>query len=145
MIVLLLKRALGTVLGRWVTGGVVAALLSGAVYWWYDTKAELIDDGRQECIQEIQKATVDALELQLANKNAAIEELRRLHADALILAEERKQRELEAFYRLEKLEAEMESQRNADPKYREWSDADLPDGVADRLRKAAGSSSGGSD
>jgi TolA-binding protein len=120
-------------------------LLGGAALWWHDHKSDLREEGRQECVQEINRATVDALEQQLENKNAAIEELRRLHADALIVAEERKQRELEAMDRLELLESEMEDQRNADPEYREWSDTDLPDGVADRLREAAGSSSGSGD
>jgi len=141
----LIKRILGSALGRWVTLGGVTLLLSLGTAWFLNYKAGLRDEGKLECVQEINRATVDALEQQLENKNAAIEELRRLHVNALIVAEERKQRELEAMDRLETLESEMEEQRNADPEYREWSDTDLPNGVADRLREAAGSSSGSGD
>ena len=100
MISLFVRKILSSVLGRWVTGGVVTLLLSLGTYLWMDFKSDLRDEGMQECVQEIQKATVDALEQQLANKQAAVDELRRLHAAALIVAEERKQREQEAMYRL---------------------------------------------
>jgi TolA-binding protein len=136
---MLVKKAIGTVLGRWVTGGVVTLLLGLAFAAYTNYKEGLRDEGKLECVQEIQQATVDALEEQLRKKDEAIAVLRELHAKNLVLVEERKQREQEAYDRLEGLERQIEEQRNADPNYREWADTDLPDGVADRLREAAGS------
>lgn len=134
MIGSLIARVVATSLGRWILGGAVALLLSAGAWKWHAFKEDLIHKGQQVCVQEINKATVDVLEQRLAQKDAALAEMRAIHADALVVAEERKQRELEAMFRLEELEDQMEKQKNEDPEYREWSATPLPDGVADRLR-----------
>lgn len=135
----LINTVFASQIGRWVTLGVVTLLLGGAVYKWVDFKSDLRDEGQQECIQKITQATVDSLEIALAEEKIAREKLikrllesERLNADALA-------RTREAEQRLKVFERERENQAAVDPPYREWRDIPLPDGVTDRLRSLAGS------
>jgi cytoskeletal protein RodZ len=132
-------------LGRWVTMGVVTVLLSGAgLWWWNNFKKDLIDEGKQECVQEINIATVTALEDALAEERSARARLA-ANLDAVAAAnKEAVERRHQAEAKLRTFEAEMRTQREKDDAYREWADTPLPDGVADRLREAAGSTSGNS-
>jgi len=133
----LIGFALKTALGRWVTGFSVAMLLGGAALTWHNHKEGLREEGIQECVQEINQATVDALEDALADERAAYA-LLLAHAEKTAqenaLALDRR-RELETS--LTALAEQMEKQKNEDPEYNEWSDTTLPGGVADRLREAA--------
>lgn len=116
-------------------------LLSGLAYKWYDFKRDLRDEGVQECVQEINIATVNALELALADERSAVAKLR-ASLDAVAVANQEaiaRRTKLEADLRT--IEAQIKAQRKTDETYREWADTPLPDGVADRLREAAGSSS----
>lgn len=139
MIGKLIKLLASSVTARWVTGFTVTLLLGGSWAAWHNHKQNLREEGIRECVQEINQATVDELQRQLANEVEANARL----ADELEVANQAnasaldRRRELETS--LTALAAEMEAQRNEDPTYREWSDSDLPDGVADRLRDAAGS------
>lgn len=138
----LLARILASVLGRWILGGVVALLLGSVAWKWYDFKQKLREAGMEECVQEINQATVDALETALADEKAA-----NVALIASLLAAEAANQEAVARRdasesRLATLEQQMENQRNEDPTYREWSSGDLPAGVVDRLREAARGSSG---
>jgi len=137
MIALILKRLFRTVLGRWVTGSVVALLLGGGALMWHNHKADLREEGRQECIQLVNEETMLQLE-------AALVEERRTNAELVALAEVNALANVEALARRQELEtsltalaAEMEKQRNEDPEYKEWGDAPLPDGVAERMREQA--------
>ena len=141
----IIKWALKTVLGRWVTASLIALLLSGLAYKWYDFKRDLRDEGVQECVQEINIATVNALELALADERSAVAKLR-ASLDAVAVANQEaiaRRTKLEADLRT--IEARIKAQRKTDETYREWADTPLPDGVADRLREAAGSSSDNTD
>lgn len=132
--------AFKTALGRWVTMGAVALLLGGAALKWHNHKEGLKEEGRQECVQEINQATVDALLVELENEraaNAALNASLAVAADANRLANERRD---EAVSNLRTIEAEMRTQEETDETYREWSADPLPDGVADRLRRAAAGS-----
>ncbi len=137
--------AFKTVAGRWVTGALVTLLLGGAALKWHTHKEGLREEGRLECVQEINKATVDALEDALADAESANAALRASLVAAAAANQEAEARRNESESRLAALEEQMEAQRNEDPDYREWSDTALPDGVADRLRQAAGSSSSDGD
>ena len=141
----LISLAFKTALGRWVTGITVALLLGGVALKWHNHKEGLREEGRIECVQEINQATIDELEQQLADKGAAnaklAEELDRANQENALALDRR--RELETS--LTALAAQIEEQRNNDESYREWSDTTLPGGVADRLREAAGSQAGSND
>lgn len=145
MIAQLLTKILASVLGRWILGGVVALLLGGGAWKWYDFKQKLREAGMQECVQEINQATVDALVAQLQNEKAANAALiARLEAAAAANREATERRKL-LKKQLDYLRGIMEGQRETDEVYREWSATVLPDGVADRLRQAAGSETGSGD
>lgn len=126
-----------SVTARWVTGFTVALLLGGGALTWHNHKEGLREEGIQECVQEINQATVDALEAQLSDERKANAELAASleHANQVNALALDRRRELETS--LTALAAEIEQQRKNDETYREWSDTDLPDGVADRLREAA--------
>jgi len=141
----LFTKLIASSLGRWALGIGVTMLLSGLAYKWYDFKRDLRDEGVQECVQEINIATVNALELALADERSAVAELR-ASLDAVAAANQEaiaRRTKLEADLRT--IEAQIKAQRKTDETYREWADTPLPDGVADRLREAAGSSSGNTD
>lgn len=132
----LIGKILGSVVSRWVTVGIVTALLGGAGLWWYKYKEGLRDEGAQECVQEIERATVEALEAALAAEKSARAELRaKMDAAAAANQEAQERREI-AEANLRTIEAQMRTQRETDETYREWADTPLPDGVADRLRQA---------
>lgn len=128
-----------TVVGRWVTGILVASLLSGSYAWWHNHKQNLREEGMQECVQEINQATMDGLELALADERSANVALTASLVAAAAVNQEAIARRVEAESNSTALKKQMEIQRNEDPEYREWADTTLPDGVADRLRQAAGS------
>lgn len=137
----LLTKILGSVVSRWVTVGIVTALLGGAGLWWYKYKEGLRDEGAQECVQEIERATVIALENALAAEKRALADLR-AKMDAVAAAnQEANERRQIAEANLRTIEAQMRTQRETDEDYREWADTPLPDGVADRLREARRSAS----
>jgi hypothetical protein len=145
MFSLLVKWAFKTVLGRYVTAGLVTLLLGSGVWKWYDFKDDLREEGVEECVQEINRATVDALELELKNAQRANEILaeelefaNQVNASALA-----RRQELETS--ITALAAAMEKQKNEDPNYRDWTNTALPAGVSDRLRQAAGSPPGNND
>lgn len=134
-----------TVVGRWVTVGVVTLLLGGAGYWWYSHKEDLRDEGAAECVQLINQATIDELERALAAERSAAAELRASLAAAAAVNEEAIRRRNELSNQLDSLRGMMEEQRKNDETYRGWSDTDLPDDVADRLREARRSAAGSTD
>lgn len=140
-----IKKVIGTVAGRWILGGLVAASLGTAAIMWHNHKEGLKEEGYVECVQEINKETVEALENALAAERLAAAQLRASLAAAVAAGMEAEERRQEAQLHLSALAMEMEAQRNEDPTYREWSDTALPDGVSERLRQAAGSPSGDSD
>lgn len=132
----LIGKVLGSVVSRWVTVGIVTALLGGAGLWWYKYKEGLRDEGAQECVQEIERATVEALENALAAERRALADLR-AKMDAVAAAnQEAIERKNELSNQLDSLRGMMEEQKKNDETYRAWSDTPLPDGVADRLREA---------
>ena len=142
MIGKLIAKLLASQLSRWVTLGVVAALLSTAGYIWHRHNENLREEGAQECVQEINQATIDALESALAAEKAAAAALRANLIAAAAVNREAMERRAEAENTIDSLRDEMERQKNEDPTYRQWSDAALPDGVADRLREASRSPTG---
>lgn len=145
MISQLIKTALGSVLGRWVLGGIVAACIGTAAIMWHNHKEGLREEGIQECVQEINQATIDELERALADERSARAQLAASLDAAAAANREAIARRNEMSNQLDSLRGMMETQRNEDPTYREWADAPLPDSVADRLREAAGSPSGSGD
>lgn len=134
-----------TVVGRWVTGSLIALLLSGAALKWYSFKEGLIDEGVQICVQEINQATMIALEDALADERSANAALTASLVAAAAVNQEATARRVAAESNSIALRNQMENQRDVDPNYKEWSDTPLPDGVADRLRQAAGSQADSTD
>lgn len=137
MVKKLLSFAFSTVLGRWVTGALVALLLGGAALKWHNHKQGLIDEGVELCVQEINQATMTALEDALADERSANATLRASLIAAAAVNKEALERRTQAEANLRTLAAEMRTQRETDETYRAWSDTGLPDGVASRLREAA--------
>lgn len=136
MIGMIFKWALKTVVGRWVTGLLIASLLSGAAIKWYNFKKDLIAEGQTACIQEINKETVEQLQLALADAKSARAELTaRLLAVAAVEAQARA-RHQDAQTQVTALQNQIKEQRKNDETYRAWSDTTLPDGVGNRLRAA---------
>ena len=134
-----------TVLGRWVTASLIALLLGGGVWKWYDFKEDLREEGVKECVQEINQATVTALEDALADANSANAALTASLIAAAAVNQEALARRAAVETSLKTLQEQMENQKNEDPEYREWSDTTLPSGVADRLREAARSQASSND
>jgi len=126
-----------TVLGRWVTAGLIALLLGGGALKWHYFKADLREEGRQECIQVVNEETQKQLEEAIAEAAMVRAELKQQAERAARENASAHARRLELETSLSALAGEMEKQRNEDPKYKAWSDTPLPDGVGDRLRKQA--------
>jgi len=126
-----------TVVGRWVTGILVASLLSGAAWKFHAWKEDLIHRGQQVCVQEINKETVAQLQDALAAEKSAFAVLTaKMVADAAVNEAARdRRRELEK--KITSLEKAMAEQRKTDEEYKVWADTRLPSGVADRLRDQA--------
>jgi len=132
-----------TVVGRWVTASLIALLLGGGAWKWHAFKEDLIHQGQQVCVQEINKQTVIDLQNALAAEKAAHAELSaKLIATAEENAESRERRA--ALERqVSDLKTAMAEQEKTDETYKEWAGTDLPDGVAERLRnQAAGGNPG---
>ena len=129
-----------TVVGRWVTTSLVALLLSGGAWKFHTWKEDLIHKGQQVCVQEINKETVEQLQAALAAEKSARADLAVRLAAAAAANQEARDRRNELSDQLASLRGKMAEQRKNDETYRAWSDSDLPDGVASRLRsEAAGS------
>jgi chromosome segregation ATPase len=107
------------------------------VYKWYTFKQGLISEGRQVCVQAINKDTMEQLQSALAAEKSARADLTARLTAAAAANREARERRVEVEASLKTLEAEMRAQRETDETYRKWSDTPLPDGVADRLRKQA--------
>ncbi len=135
---MLFKWAFKTVLGRYVTAGVVALLLGGAGLKWYSFKQSLREEGAQACIQIVNEETHNILVANLANEKAANEKLRATAVmDAAVNAEARaRHRDLET--QVSAMEKAMAEQARTDNEYKEWGDTVLPSGVAERMREQAG-------
>jgi hypothetical protein len=131
----LLKKALATVLGRWVTGGVVALLLGGAAWWWYDFKSDLREEGANECVQLVNEETHKQLVEANYRKQQQIMELQREMREVKIENALAKERQRRAEENLMVFRNATRTQEQNDENYREWSSTPLPDGVADRLRE----------
>lgn len=133
----ILKYAFKTVLGRWVTGAVVALLIGGAGLKWHFHKEGLINEGVALCVQEINAATLTALESALADEQIANADLRASLVEAAAVNQAAAKRKNQLQIQVSGLERAMAKQRETDETYRAWSDTTLPSGVADRLREAA--------
>lgn len=132
----MIRAFMATALGRWVTGAVVTALLGTAAIMWHNHKENLRDEGAEECVQEINQATIDELEAALAAERSAVAELRANLAAVAAANEEATKRRVEAEKLSQRLRRQIEEQKKNDQTYREWTASDLPDGVAERLREA---------
>lgn len=131
----LLNLALKSTVGRVALGIGVTALLSGLAVWWYDTKHDWEEKGREECVQLVNEETHQILREQYAaalQANRLLRAQRDAAAKANTLAIERAKR---AEQRLKWFQNSLEAERQNNEEYREWADTDLPDGVADRLRQ----------
>ena len=130
-------RILASSLGRWALGALVAALIGWAAIAWHNHKEGLKEEGRIECVQEINQATMVALEGALADERSANATLRASLAAAAAVNQQALERRNELETQVTGLEKAMAEQRRTDETYRAWSDTGLPDGVAGRLREAA--------
>ncbi len=125
-----------TVVGRWVTAGVITLLLGGVVTWWYSFKSDLRDEGEQKCVQLINEETMLQLQAALVDSQAARAELQaRLEIAARVNQDARIRRNM-LERRLLELDRQRLQQKENDNAYRTWNDTALPSGVADRLRDA---------
>jgi hypothetical protein len=131
-----IKWAIKTALGRWVTASLIALLLGGGAWKWHAFKEDLIHKGQQVCVQEINKETVAQLEDALAAEKSARAELTAnlIAAAAVNQAAIDRRNNLET--QVSALERAMAEQARTDDEYKAWSNTTLPSGVADRLRVA---------
>jgi hypothetical protein len=139
MMKLVIKWALKTLIGRWVTGLLVTSLLSGAAYWWYDFKDDLVAEGEEICVQEINKETMLQLQAALAEEKSARAVLTARLIAVAAVNQEANDRRLALQNQLSDLEKAMAEQARTDGEYKAWSDTPLPDGVGSRLRNQAAS------
>jgi hypothetical protein len=123
--------------------GIVTALLSGAVVWWQVTKSNLINKGKEECVQVINEETVKQLEDALAAEKSARADLIAKMTAVVAANQKAEERKRELSVQLDYLRGIIIQQRETDETYRTWSDTALPDGVVDRLRNAAAGSGPG--
>lgn len=130
----LIKKLLSSVLGRWVTGSLIALLLGGSALKWHSFKENLIHKGQQVCVQEINKQTVTDLENALAAERVTATKLRALATAAAAENEASRTRLREAETKVAGLLAERKEQERTDETYAAWSNTPLPAGVADRMR-----------
>ncbi len=124
----------GAALRRWILGAGLALLIGSATLMWHNHKNKLIDHGAQRCVQEINAATVADLNRALAREKASHNDLLKMYmrvarenADAL-------DRLRQAGSRVAELKDQIKEQEETDETYKKWSDADLPNGVGERLR-----------
>lgn len=135
----IIRNLLASNIGRWAIAAVIAAILGFAVYKWIEFKGNLRDEGRQECIQKINQATVDQLKAALAEQIDARAELRQRLIAVEAMNADAQARAVVAEKNLEAFKNEREQQAEQDIPYREWRAYDLPSGVAQRLRGLSGS------
>lgn len=137
MIAGLLARLFASQLSRWVTVGVVTALLGGAAYWWYDFKRDLRHEGAEECIQAVNEETHKAVVENLYRQQQRVLELQSQLSDLRVEKELALERERRAKEKLMLYKNSVRAQLENDEKYREWSRTELPNGVAERMRELA--------
>lgn len=134
MIKLLLKRVITTSLGRWALGGAVTLILGGGALFWHGFKQNLRDEGRQVCVQVINEETVLALQDALAAERATATRLATMMVAAAKESEQARARLRESRSKMDALSLARKEQEKTDETYATWSNAPLPNGVADRLR-----------
>lgn len=140
MIWKLILRVVTTSLGRWILGGSVALLLATSAYKWHQFKEDLIHQGQQVCVQEINKQTMIDLQAALVAERIVAEELRANAVANAAVNEEARARLRDSESRVDSLLAAQKAQEKTDETYAAWSNTTLPSGVADRLRNAAAGS-----
>jgi glucan-binding YG repeat protein len=130
----LIQIALKSVAGRVFIGAAVAAILSTVAYWWYDTKHDWEERGREECVQLVNEETHKNLVAANYRKQEQIMKLQKELRETKIENELARERERRANEQLLIYKNSIRTQAENDEDYREWADTPLPDGVADRLR-----------
>lgn len=130
----LLNLAIKSTAGRIALGIAVTALLSGLAVWWYDTKHDWEEQGRQECVQLVNEATHKKVVAALARSELRRQELNQELSDLRIQNELARERQRRAEEKLLTFQNSVRTQAEQDETYREWATDPLPDGVADRLR-----------
>lgn len=133
---MIVKWIFKTVVGRWVTLGVVTLLLGGGAIKWHNFKEDLIHKGQQVCVQEINKQTVIDLQAALAAERVTATQLRAAAVANALANEEARTRLRDSETIVSDLNRQIKEQRKHDATYKAWADTPLPDGVADRLRQA---------
>lgn len=130
LIGLLLKSAGG----RWVAGGLVILLLGSGGLMWHNHKQGLREEGKQECVQEVNQETMKILQSQLAAERAVNVQLVKLGVarDAANVAATARRQSAEAT--VSELKRQMAEQERNDETYNEWANTSLPIGVANRLQ-----------
>lgn len=130
----LLNLAIKSTAGRIALGIAVTALLSGLAVWWYDTKHDWEEQGRNECVQLVNEETHKQLVEANYRKQEQIMKLQKELRETKIENELARERERRATEQLLIYKNSLRTQAENDEDYREWADTPLPDGVADRLR-----------
>lgn len=130
----LIGLALKTALGRWVTGGLVILLLGSAGLMWHNHKQGLREEGKQECVQEVNQETMQILQEQLAAERAVNVELVKLGVARNAVNAEVTARKQVAEGRIVELKRQIAEQERNDETYADWSNTPLPNGVAARLQ-----------
>ena len=132
-----LKWIFKTVAGRWVTASLIAMLLSGGAWKWHQFKEDLIHQGQQVCVQEINKQTVIDLQNALAAERVTAGKLRAAALANAVANEQARARRAELESKVDSLSIQMAEQAKTDETYKAWADTPLPAGVGERLRNQA--------
>ena len=130
----LIELALKTALGRWVTGGLVILLLGSAGLMWHNHKQGLREEGKQECVQEVNQETMRILEEQLRAERAVNVELVKLGVERTRVNTDAIARRADAEAKVSELKRQIAEQERNDEPYNEWAGTLLPVGVAARLQ-----------
>lgn len=121
-------------INKYILGGAVALLLGGAGLFWHNFKQDLRDEGKRVCVQVINEETVLALQDALAAERATATRLATMMVAAAKESEQARARLRESKSKMDALSLARKEQEKTDETYATWSNAPLPDGVADRLR-----------
>jgi len=109
-------------------------LLGSGGLMWHNHKQGLREEGKQECVQEVNQETMRILEEQLRAERAVNVELVKLGVERTRVNTDATARRQAAEATVSELKRQIAEQERNDEPYKEWANTLLPTGVAARLQ-----------
>ncbi len=101
---------------------------------WHNHKQGLREEGKQECVQEVNQETMKILQSQLAAERAVNVQLVKLGVARDAVNAEATARHQSAEAKVSELKRQIAEQERNDEPYKKWANTPLPTGVAARLQ-----------